>query len=66
VTVLQWFPVGPMTVDNDSSIVPGIWGAEKALEEASLRMYPALIAKRKQGLEYGYRLRDAPQVRAWS
>jgi hypothetical protein len=55
-----------MTVDNDSSIVPGIWGAEKALEEASLRMYPALIAKRKQGLEYGYRLRDAPQVRAWS
>lgn len=59
----QWFPVGPMTVDNEASIVPGIFGAEKDLVEASLRMYPALISKRKDpGLEYGYRLRDAPQM----
>lgn len=54
-----------MTVDNEASIVPGIFGAEKDLVEASLRMYPALISKRKDpGLEYGYRLRDAPQVGA--
>lgn len=53
-----------MTVDNEASIVPGIFAAEKDLVEASLRMYPALISKRKDpGLEYGYRLRDAPQVR---
>jgi hypothetical protein len=54
-----------MTVDNEASIVPAIFAAEKDLVEASLRMYPALISKRKDpGLQYGYRLRDAPQVRA--
>eukprot|EP00238_Polyblepharides_amylifera_P007365 CAMPEP_0196585744 /NCGR_PEP_ID=MMETSP1081-20130531/51805_1 /TAXON_ID=36882 /ORGANISM="Pyramimonas amylifera, Strain CCMP720" /LENGTH=211 /DNA_ID=CAMNT_0041907391 /DNA_START=109 /DNA_END=744 /DNA_ORIENTATION=- len=59
----QWFPVGPMVVDNEASIVSGIFSAEKDLLEASLRMYPALISKRKDpGLQYGYRLRDAPQM----
>jgi hypothetical protein len=27
----QWFPVGPMTVENETSIAPAIFGAEKDL-----------------------------------
>jgi len=59
----QWFPVGPMAVDNESSIVPAIFSAEKDIVSASLRMYPAMIPKAKDpGLQYGYRLRDGPQM----
>eukprot|EP00899_Mesostigma_viride_P002254 jgi/Mesvir1/12029/Mv00322-RA.1 len=59
----QWFPVGPMVVENPSLIVRAIFDAEKDLVDAALRMYPALIPfKLAPGLEYGYRLRDAPQM----
>uniref|UniRef100_A0A7S0RDT2 Uncharacterized protein n=1 Tax=Pyramimonas obovata TaxID=1411642 RepID=A0A7S0RDT2_9CHLO len=59
----QWFPVGPMAVENETSIVPAIFGAEKDLVTAALRMYPSMITKAKDpGLQYGYRLRDEPQM----
>eukprot|EP00854_Cymbomonas_tetramitiformis_P018841 gene18841-22514_t len=51
-----------MAVDNEPSLVPAIYSAEKDLVAAALKMYPALTSKQyNPGLEYGYRLRDAPQ-----
>ena len=55
--------MGPLATKGNVSAA--ILGAEKALIDAVCKMYPALRLegeKSGRGLEYGYRLRDAPQM----
>mmetsp|Transcript_26762 Transcript_26762/g.32485 ORF Transcript_26762/g.32485 Transcript_26762/m.32485 type:complete len:240 (+) Transcript_26762:60-779(+) len=59
----QWFPVGPMAIPEGGDVETEIFKAEKDLVKAAVKMYPALtVQKNTIGLEYGFRLRDAPQL----
>jgi len=55
----QWFPVGPLAVENRKRVKQEIWNAEEPLRKAAFKMYPALAKPPAFGrLEYGYRERD--------
>ena len=51
----QWFPVGPMSVDEDNMIHPAVRGAKKDIDKAAYKMYPSLRIAQGRKLEYGYR-----------
>lgn len=59
----QWFPVGSIAVQDETTIETEIFNAEKPLLNAAFKMYPQLASKKNDpGLEYGFRLRDAKQM----
>lgn len=53
----NWLPVGSMAVKRSGVISQAIFQNEADLLKGALRVFPRL-AKRKDELEYGYRLKD--------
>lgn len=53
----NWLPVGSMAVQRSSAINAAIFQNQEELLKGALRLFPKL-GKRKQELEYGYRLKD--------
>ncbi|MGK7912343.1 MAG: HHL1-like protein [Synechococcus sp.] len=53
----NWFPVGSVAVKRSSAIDAAIYQNEAELLQGALRIFPRL-AKFRNSLEYGYRLKD--------
>ncbi len=53
----QWLPVGSIAVKRSSAVNQALFQNEVELQKGALRLFPRLT-KRKDELEYGYRLKD--------